>query len=143
MLHLLKNTDFSGINEINVYNLIMNSINDIDLNLLKLLDVIFETRNLTRTGERLGLTQSAVSHSLKKLRDAFDDPLVIRQGNRLILTAKGESIEGPIKSWLNDFEHSILNTEDFEPLTSTRNFVITTTDLTEQLHFTRVIKRFE
>lgn len=110
----------------------MSNISDIELNQLRLLQIIFETKNLTRAGERAGLTQSAVSHTLKKLRHSFNDSLVIRQGNKLVLTPRAEALQVPLNRWLNEFERSILNQEVFEPATSNRSFYIATSDLVEQ-----------
>jgi len=111
----------------------MANISDLELNQLRLLQIIFETKNLTRAGERAGLTQSAVSHALKKMRNSFNDALVIRQGNTLVLTPRAESLEIQLTRWLNDFEMNILNQEQFNPSTSTRTFYIATSDLVEQV----------
>ncbi|QPB83455.1 LysR family transcriptional regulator [Pseudoalteromonas rubra] len=110
----------------------MSNISDIELNQLRLLQLIFETKNLTRAGERAGLTQSAVSHTLKKLRHSFNDSLVIRQGNKLILTPRAEYLQSQLSRWLNDFERHILSQEQFEPAHSSRTFFIATSDLVEQ-----------
>ncbi|MEC4091670.1 LysR family transcriptional regulator [Pseudoalteromonas rubra] len=110
----------------------MSNISDIELNQLRLLQLIFETKNLTRAGERAGLTQSAVSHTLKKLRHSFNDSLVIRQGNKLILTPRAEYLQSQLNRWLNDFERHILTQEQFEPAYSSRTFFIATSDLVEQ-----------
>ncbi len=56
----------------------MSDIRSIDLNLLKALDALLETRSVTRAAERLNLTQPAVSGMLTRLREAFDDPLFVR-----------------------------------------------------------------
>lgn len=111
----------------------MSNIADVELSQLKLLQLIFETRNLTRAGEHAGLTQSAVSHTLKKLRYSFNDSLVIRQGNTLVLTPRAESMQAPLKRWLNDFDRNIRYQEAFEPSTSDRTFTIATSDLVEQI----------
>ena len=50
----------------------------LDLNLLRVFDVMLEERNVTRAGARLGLTQSAVSHALNRLRYAMNDELFVR-----------------------------------------------------------------
>ena len=113
--------------------LLMSNISDLELNQLRLLKLIFETKNLTRAGERAGLTQSAVSHALKKMRHSFNDALVIRQGNTLVLTPRAESLDMQLTRWLNDFETNILNYEQFDPKTSTRTFYIGTSDLVEQV----------
>ncbi|WDE02561.1 LysR family transcriptional regulator [Thalassomonas actiniarum] len=118
----------------------MSNISDIELNQLRLLQLIFETKNLTRAGERAGLTQSAVSHTLKKLRHSFNDSLVIRQGNKLVLTPRAESMQTRLNRWLNDFERNILIQEEFEPLYSSRTFYIATSDLVEQVIAAPLIK---
>lgn len=111
----------------------MRNLSDVELSQLRLLQIIFETKNLTRAGERAGLTQSAVSQVLKKLRRSFDDSLVIRQGNTLVLTPRAEAIRTPLERWLNDFERNILVQEPFDPSTSNRAFYIATSDLVEQI----------
>ncbi|MEM1190673.1 MAG: LysR family transcriptional regulator [Pseudomonadota bacterium] len=114
-----------------------------ELSQLRLLQVILETRNLTRTAERAGLTQSAVSQTLKKLRHAFNDALVIRQGNRLVLTPRAESIQIPLNRWLNEFERNILFQEPFDPKTSDRTFYIATSDMVEQIVAPPLIRRLK
>ncbi|KZN35098.1 LysR family transcriptional regulator [Pseudoalteromonas luteoviolacea] len=111
----------------------MSNISDVELNQLRLLQIIFETKNLTRAGERAGLTQSAVSHALKKLRHSFNDSLVIRQGNQLVLTPRAEALKPQLARWLNDFEKHILHQEQFDSATSSRVFYIATSDLVEQM----------
>src|SRR5258708_12870824 len=51
---------------------------DIDLNLLRIFDILYDERNVTRAAARLFLTQSAVSHALARLRDVLGDPLFVR-----------------------------------------------------------------
>jgi len=58
-----------------------------DLNLLVVFDVLMIERSVTRAAERLGRTQSAVSHSLSRLREQFGDPLLVKGGLRMQPTA--------------------------------------------------------
>ena len=58
-----------------------------DLNLLVVFDVLMTERSVTRAAERLGRTQSAVSHSLSRLREQFGDPLLSKGGARMQPTA--------------------------------------------------------
>src|SRR5215471_3988669 len=58
-----------------------------DLNLLVVFDVLMTERSVTRAADRLGRTQSAVSHSLSRLREQFGDPLLIKGGARMQPTA--------------------------------------------------------
>ncbi|KAB0285313.1 LysR family transcriptional regulator [Vibrio fortis] len=118
----------------------MANISGIELKQLRLLQIIFETKNLTQAGERAGLTQSAVSHILKKLRDSFNDSLVIRQGNKLELTPRAELMQPVLSRWLNDFEQNILFQEVFDPALSDRTFYIATSDLVEHALMPHLIK---
>ncbi|PMK03593.1 LysR family transcriptional regulator [Vibrio sp. 10N.261.55.A7] len=118
----------------------MANISDIELKQLRLLQIIFETKNLTQAGERAGLTQSAVSHILKKLRYSFNDSLVIRQGNKLELTPRAELMQPVLSRWLNDFERNILYQETFDPARSDRTFYIATSDLVEHALMPHLIK---
>ena len=118
----------------------MSNISDIELSQLRLLQIIFETRNLTRAGEQAGLTQSAVSHTLKKLRHSFNDSLVIRQGNQLVLTPRAESLQVQLNRWLNDFERNVLAQEAFKPANSNRTFFIATSDQVEHIIAPPLIK---
>ncbi|MCA3863321.1 MAG: LysR family transcriptional regulator, partial [Burkholderia sp.] len=60
-----------------------------DLNLLRVFLAISELRSLTAAGERLGLTQPAVSHALRRLRNLFDDPLFVRTPSVMALASRG------------------------------------------------------
>ena len=57
-----------------------------DLNLLRVLDAMFREGSTVKAGERLGLSQSAVSGALSRLRYGLGDKLFVRQGNRLVAT---------------------------------------------------------
>ena len=67
----------------------MNDINftNIDLNLLYTLHILLEEKNVTRTASRLFLSQSAISHSLRKLRNYFKDPLLVKTKSGMVPTA--------------------------------------------------------
>jgi DNA-binding transcriptional LysR family regulator len=64
----------------------------VDLNLLLVLDTLLATRSTTATAKKLGRTQSAISHSLARLRDSLGDDLFVRRGQRLEPTSHAESI---------------------------------------------------
>ena len=55
----------------------------IDLNLLVYLDVLLRECNVTRAAEELGISQPAMSNSLRRLRDLFDDPILVRTSDVL------------------------------------------------------------
>lgn len=72
-------------------------LQDLDLNLLRTLDVLLEERQVSRTALRLGVTQPAISHALGGLRRHFGDPLLIRNGQEMILTPRAAEIAGAIQ----------------------------------------------
>ena len=86
----------------------------LDLNLLRVLDAILRDGSTTRAGERLGVSQSAVSNALNRLRHALDDDLFIRQGNRLVPTDFTASITGDLRDHLERLE-SLLTRSRFDP----------------------------
>jgi DNA-binding transcriptional LysR family regulator len=98
-------------------------VRHVDLNLLRLLDSLMTERSATRAGERLGISQSAVSHGLRRLRDLLDDPLFVRGPNGLEPTERMNQIAPKLKSGLTMLRES-LSDPDFDPATSTRCFMI-------------------
>ena len=94
-----------------------------NLNLLPILRAVLKHRNLTRAAEELNLTQSAVSNSLRKLRDHFDDELLVRDGRTLRLTAKASRLVAPLDEALSTIT-DFLGDAPFDPATSTRTFRI-------------------
>lgn len=91
----------------------------IDLNLLVCLNVLIEELNVTRTASRLCLTQSAVSKSLAKLREQFDDPLFYRTSHGLKPSPKCLYLKPKLEALIFQLE-SITQPEAFDPETSTR-----------------------
>ncbi len=73
----------------------------LDLNLLAIFDMVMSERSLTRAGKRLGMTQSAVSHALSRLRDAAGDPLFERTGRGVRPTARAVEMSGEIREALD------------------------------------------
>jgi DNA-binding transcriptional LysR family regulator len=67
-----------------------------DLNLLTVFDAVMQERNLTRAGQRLGVTQPAVSHALTRLRHLMKDELFIRGPEGMVPTSRAEQIAGPV-----------------------------------------------
>ena len=94
-----------------------------DLNLLRVFDAIFELRSVTRTAERLGLTQSAISHALGRLRQSFGDPLFVRHSFGLQPTARAIEIAPGIREGLAQLQEA-LAPSPFDPATARRRFRI-------------------
>ena len=105
----------------------------IDLNLLLVLDVLMRERNVSRAAERMFVTQSAMSHSLNRLRDVFDDPLLVRTSSGMQPTARAFALIGPVRQALDDISRTIEPTASFDPGSSQHGFVIAATDYIECL----------
>ncbi|WP_304186643.1 LysR family transcriptional regulator [Phenylobacterium aquaticum] len=98
-------------------------IHRLDLNLLRVLDVLLQERNATRAGARLGLSQSAVSHALGRLRYALDDELFHRDPRGLKPTPRALEIGPQVHSALTQLEAAFAPTS-FEAATTERRFVL-------------------
>lgn len=85
-----------------------------DLNLLRVLDALLRECSTVRAGERIGLSQPAVSAALARLRHATGDPLFVRQGLRLVPTDFARTLEGEVRDVLDRVE-ALLSTGRFDP----------------------------
>ncbi|GAB3488445.1 LysR family transcriptional regulator [Marinomonas epiphytica] len=102
-------------------------LSDIDLNLLYILQVLTEELNVTKAALRLEVSQPAVSRSLSRLREIFDDPLFVRTSHGLSPTAKTQSL-GPILATTLQSLENLVQPKQFVPATSQRRFTLSTTD---------------
>jgi len=109
------------------------SIGRTDLNLLKVFEAVYEERNLILAGKRLNLTQSAVSHALRRLRELVGDELFMRMGKGMVPTGRATAMAPALLDSLRRIEDA-LGVELFSPQTSKRRFVIAAND-----HVTEVI----
>ena len=96
-----------------------------DLNLLRVFDLLFEERSVSRVALRLNITQSAVSHSLGRLRNMIGDPLFTRGAGGLHPTARAEDLAPELREALVRIRIA-LNPPQFDPRESSRNFTIAT-----------------
>lgn len=99
-----------------------------DLNLLKVLDALLRDHSTKLAGQRVGLSQPAVSAALKRLREALGDPLFVRHGQRLVPTDYARTLEAPVRRILDEIEEVLRANLGFDPSTSTRNFKLSTSD---------------
>ncbi len=107
----------------------MNSIhiNNLDLNLLRVFDAMIEERSATRAGERIGLTQSAVSHALNRLRYVLNDDLFVRGPDGMQATERAAEIAPRLRQGLRQLELALAPSE-FVPATTDRRFTFTCTE---------------
>jgi DNA-binding transcriptional LysR family regulator len=103
-------------------------LSKIDLNLLVTFDILVSECSVSRTAERLGVTQPAVSHALKRLRYLLDDEILARGSRGLQPTARAVFLHPLVKAVLGDV-HSILSTTSaFEPASTRRTFRLSMSD---------------
>ena len=95
----------------------------LDLNLLRVFDALAEERSVTRAGERLGLTQSAVSHALNRLRYALEDELFLRSPDGMTPTPRALEIWPDLRRGLVQLQHALAPTE-FSPADADRVFTL-------------------
>lgn len=100
----------------------------VDLNLLLAFDVLVTERGVSRAAEKLGVTQPAVSHALKRLRYLFNDELLLRGPRGMEPTGRALSLHPAVQSVLANI-HSIVSTGNaFEPAKTARTFRLTMSD---------------
>jgi DNA-binding transcriptional LysR family regulator len=102
-----------------------------DLNLLVTLDVLIEERNVSRAAARLGLTQSAMSRALGRLRAALGDPLLVPARRGLEPTPRAIALAGPLREILADVRTQVLAPAVFDPTTAERRFAVSSSDYTD------------
>src|SRR4051795_3712636 len=99
-----------------------------DLNLLIIFEVLMTERNVSRAAERLGRTQSAVSHSLSRLRDQFGDPLLNKGGARSQPARLALDLIEQARPMLSGIQRVLSPQYVFDPKSSTRVFRLAAPD---------------
>lgn len=107
------------------------NVNRIDLNLLVYLDALLREKNVTRAANHLGISQPALSNNLKRLRELFGDPLLVRTSEGMTATARAQEIQPLVRQVLAEIDQVIQPTEAFHPAKSTRVFRIMASDYAE------------
>lgn len=98
-------------------------IDTLSLDLVRVLKVLLEERNVTQAGLRLGISQSAVSHSLRRLRERLGDNLLVRTSRGMVPTARGNEIAAALPAAFANLE-AALTESTFTPQSSRRIFTI-------------------
>lgn len=100
------------------------ALSGVDLNLLVLLDVLVEESSVTRAARRVGLSQSATSHALARLRSLLGDPLLVRSGRGMTPTARARQLAGPLRRALADLGAALAPPRPFDPARDRRCFTL-------------------
>lgn len=100
----------------------------INLNLLRVLGTVVSVRSVSRAASLLGVSQSAVSHALRELRELLDDPLIVRAGHAIVPTPFAERIGRRLHRGLEEFERALSEEAVFDAASSARSFTIAAED---------------
>jgi DNA-binding transcriptional LysR family regulator len=106
----------------------MVNICTLDLNLLKVLDALLSEVQVSAAARALNLSQPATSAALARLRAALQDPLLVRAGNRMLLSPLAERLRPTVRRILQDIEQALRASDDFDPTKSQRCFRILAND---------------
>jgi len=100
----------------------------LDLNLLVALDALLTEKNVTRAGERVFLSQSTMSNALSRLRQYFDDELLVQVGGRMDLTPRAAQLHERVRDVLVRIDTTIAAKPEFDPAESDREFTLFVSD---------------
>lgn len=114
----------------------------LDLNLLRVFDAVMNERNLTRAAQTLALSQSAVSHALKRLRTLLGDELLTRTAFGVVPTPKAEALWPSVRTALAQLERAIAPAS-FDPCTDAANFLLMMADATAVILLPGMVSRLE
>lgn len=113
---------------------------ELDMNLLTALEALLAEANVTRAAQKVGITQSAMSHKLRRLRELFDDPLLVGGRGGMKPTPRAVSLLGPLRRNLRELRALVHAARPFEPATAVREFTVVSTDFAEFEILPRVLE---
>jgi DNA-binding transcriptional LysR family regulator len=116
-------------------------LSQVDLNLFVVLEAIYREGNITRAGQQLNLTQPAISHALKRLRDLLQDPLFVRQGPHMVPTPFTRNIIEQVRQALQILETNLSQSRNFVPEDTRRNFHLSLWEYAEAMILPSLLQR--
>ncbi|THC46287.1 LysR family transcriptional regulator [Massilia sp. Mn16-1_5] len=122
-------------------NILHNETAELDLNLLPVFEALVRVRNVSRAAEELGMSQSAVSHALKRLRDFFGDTLFLKTGSGMQPTPRALQLLAPVQAVMDTVRGELLVREGFDPASARRSFGVCLTDMGGLIFLPRLIAR--
>jgi len=117
------------------------NIKSIDLNLLVYLDVLLRKQNVTRAAESLGISQPAMSNGLRRLRDLFSDPLLVRTSTGMSPTERAQALQPLIRDIVASVEKAVEPDKGFDASRSDRVFRISVSDYSESTLLPHLLRR--
>ena len=119
----------------------LKALHRIDLNLLVYLDVLLRECNVTQAANQLGLSQPAMSNGLRRLRDLFNDPLLVRTSDGMTPTARALELEPLVRDILSGIERAIQPTSEFDPMDAKQVIRVMASDYAESTLFPAVLQK--
>ncbi len=113
----------------------------LDLNLLVALDALLTERNVSAAARRVFISQPAMSSALSRLRDHFQDELLISVGRRMAPTAFAEALTEPLRALMLQIEATVGAGQRFDPATARRKFKISISDYVTEVIMGAVVAR--
>ena len=117
------------------------TIRALDTTALCVFAALMEEGGVVRAAGRLGMTQSAVSHALRRLRLVWDDPLFVRAPSGMVPTAKALRLAPDVADTVRGLERLLEPTGPFDPATHTRQFTIGLSDYAAAVHLPALLAR--
>ncbi|MEO9633393.1 MAG: LysR family transcriptional regulator [Parasphingorhabdus sp.] len=114
----------------------------LDLNLLVVLDALLEEQSVSQAAERLNLSQSGASAALSRLREFFEDDLLVSSGRAMTCTPRGDALIQPVKEALALIRETILTPDKFDPAISDRAITIAAIDVVAHVLLTEAVGLF-
>jgi len=114
-----------------------------DLNLLPVFQALEEEKSVTRAARVLGLSQPAVSHSLRRLRELFDDPLFVKSSSGIVPTPRALELSARVEDILEKTGGVLLNSPRFDPSKLQRSFKLWSTDMIQSFGAPPLLKIME
>lgn len=115
-------------------------LDGLDLNLLRLLDALLTEGSVSRAAERIGVSQSAASHALQRLREHLGDPILLRAARGMVLTERARQMREPLRHALAELSRAIAP-PSFSPAAEKRVFQLIAADYAQCLLLPPLLSR--
>lgn len=118
-------------------------LSSVDMNLLVVLRALLRERHVTRAAAQVGLSQSATSHALSRLRELYGDELLVRQGRALVLTPRAQALLPQLERGLTQLVSTIRGEPEWDPATARKVFTLGLADYAQALLLGPLLKELE
>ena len=118
-------------------------LKSLDVNLLVTLDVLLREESVTEAARELGRSQSAVSHALNRLRETFDDELLVRSGRGMVRTGKGDELRQPLREALEQLQRVVTTGGQFDAASSRAVFDLASNDYAQFVLLPPLVEHLE